>query len=106
MAVPAIEVERRCKRILESYYGARFKSLILYGSVARNQADASSDIDLLVLLSQPFDYVDELRQIIEILYPVQLQSEQLISAKPAPVDEFEQGRLQLYRSAKREGLAI
>lgn len=106
MAVPAIEVGRRCKRILESYYGARFKSLILYGSVARNQADASSDIDLLVLLSQPFDYVDELRQIIEILYPVQLQSEQLISAKPAPVDEFEQGRLQLYRSAKREGLAI
>ena len=106
MAVPAIEVGRRCKRILESYYGPRFKSLILYGSVARNQADASSDIDLLVLLSQPFDYFDELRQIIEILYPVQLESEQLISAKPAPVDEFEHGRLQLYRSAKREGLAI
>jgi len=51
-------------------------------SMARNQADASSDIDLLVLLNKPFDYFQELRTIVDLLYPLQMESERLISAKP------------------------
>lgn len=98
------EVVRKCKAALESHYGSQFKDLILYGSVARNQADSMSDIDLLVLLSKPFNYFSELRQIIDMLYPIQLESEQLISARPVPSDEFERGSIQLYRNAKREGI--
>ena len=100
------EIIQKCKTTLEGYYGSQFKGLILYGSVARDQASPASDIDLLILLSQPFNYFDELRQIIELLYPIQLESDQLISAKPAPLDEFEHGRIQLYRSAKREGVLV
>jgi predicted nucleotidyltransferase len=100
------EVVKRCKILLERYYGSQFKGLVLYGSMARDQADIASDIDLLVLLGRPFDYSRELRQIIELLYPIQLESEQLISAKPAPVDEFEHGSIQLYRNAKREGVLL
>lgn len=100
------EVVKRCKTILESYYGSQFKGLVLYGSVARNQATPISDIDLLVLLGQPFDYFHELRRIVELLYPIQLESDQLISAKPAPFDEFEHGSIQLYRNAKREGMLL
>ena len=100
------EIIQKCKTTLEGYYGSQFKGLILYGSVARDQASPASDIDLLILLSQPFNYFDELRQIIELLYPIQLESDQLISAKPAPLDEFEDGRIQLYRSAKREGVLV
>ena len=102
----ANEIVQRCKSILENHYGSRFKGLILYGSVARNQASSASDIDILVLLSKPFDYFRELRHIIDLLYPVQLESEQLISAKPAAVDEFEYGSLQLYRNAKKEGVLL
>jgi len=94
---------QKCKDILESHYGPRFKGLILYGSVVREQASVGSDIDLLVLLSEPFDHFEELRRIIDLLYPVQLESERLVSAKPAGETEFEDGRLQLYRNAKREG---
>ena len=100
------EIVQRCKAALESYYGSQFKGLILYGSVARNQATPASDIDLLVVLSQPFDYFRELRRIVELLYPVQLESDQLISAKPAPQDDFERGVIQLYRNAKREGVPV
>ena len=102
----AAEVLQRCKAILENNYQSQFKGLILYGSVARNQASTASDIDLLVLLGQPIDYFKELRTIIDLLYPVQLESEQLISAKPVPVDEFEHGTIQLYRNAKREGVVV
>lgn len=95
-----------CKEVLKAHYGARLKGLVLYGSIAQSQARPDSDIDLLVLLSEPFDYFHELRQIIDLLYPVQLESERLISAKPAAVDDFEAGSIQLYRSAKREGLSL
>lgn len=100
------EVLKRCKTVLESHYDSQFKGLILYGSMARNQASPASDIDLLVLLGQPFDYFRELRRVIELLYPIQLESDQLISAKPAPLDDFEHGRIQLYRNVKREGVLL
>lgn len=100
------KVLEQCRAILQTYYGSRFKGLVLYGSTARGQASSTSDIDLLVLLSQPFDYFQELRRIIDLLYPIQLESDQLISAKPAPLDEFEQGTIQLYRNAKMEGHAV
>lgn len=100
------EIIHECKAVLERHYGARFKGLLLYGSVARNQAAPDSDVDLLVLLAEPFDYFEELHRIIDMLYPIQLESDRLISAKPAPLEEFESGRIQLYRNAKREGLRI
>lgn len=105
-AMTIATIIQRCKSTLEGYYGSQFKGLILYGSLARDQAGPASDIDLLVLLSQPFNYVDQLRQIVEILYPIQLESDRLISAKPAPMDEFEHGSIQLYRNVKREGVPV
>jgi len=102
----ANEVVRKCKAALESHYGAQFNGLVLYGSMARHQDDSKSDIDLLVLLSKPFDYFEEMRKVIEILYPIQLDSEQLISAKPVSTNGFERGTIQLYRNAKREGIFI
>jgi uncharacterized protein len=99
-------IVQRCKEALSRYYGSRLQGVILYGSVARGAADQASDIDLLVLLSPPFDYFAELRQVIDLLYPIQLESEQLISAKPALASDYEVGSISLYRNARREGVAV
>ena len=99
-------IVKKCKKLLKDHYGSQFQGLILYGSVARNESDPASDIDLLVLLNKPFDYFGELRRITDLLYPLQLESKQLMSAKPAALDEFESGNIQLYRNAKREGFAV
>ena len=96
----------KCKIVLQKHYKERFKGLVLYGSRARDQADISSDIDMLVLLTQPFDFFQELRTISELLYPVQLESEKLISVKPVLEKDYEDGKLQLYRNAKRDGVAV
>jgi len=101
-----IDVIKKCKAALQKHYGSMFKGLILYGSLARNQSDAASDIDLIVLLNSRFDYFEELRNIVDLLYPIQLESDRLISAKPAPVDEFERGSIQLYRNAKKQGVEV
>jgi hypothetical protein len=45
-------------------------------------------------------------RVIDILYPIQLEADRLISAKPAAADEFERGGIQLYRNAKREGMFV
>lgn len=97
---------QKCKQILDEHYRSSFEGIILFGSTARDQADIHSDIDMLVLLNEPFDYFQELRQIIDLLYPIQLESESLISAKPASKTAFDNGELQLYRNAKREGLLV
>jgi predicted nucleotidyltransferase len=96
----------RCKVVLANHYGERLKGLVLYGSVARRQSRPDSDIDLLVLLSQPFDYFKELHQIIDLLYPIQLDTDQLLSAKPAGFDDYQSGRIQLYRSARQHGVML
>jgi len=97
---------KKCKATLTKYYGGRLKGVILYGSMARKQATPSSDVDLLVLLTPPLDYFVELRQLVDLLYPIQLESEKLISAKPVSVNDFETGSISLYRNAKREGAIV
>ena len=98
------DIIERCRTVLAGHYGSQLKGLVLYGSEARHEAGQESDINLLVLLIEPFDYFDELRRIIDILYPIQLESDRLISAKPASVSEYEHGSVQLYRNARREGV--
>jgi predicted nucleotidyltransferase len=93
----------KCKAILTRHYGSQFQGLVLYGSAARGHVGVESDLDLLVLLREPLDYFRELRCIIDLLYPVQIETDHLISANPAPVDAFMGGDRQLYRNAKKEG---
>lgn len=95
-----------CRRALERHYGDRFGGLLLYGSAARGRQDPESDIDLLVLLWGDFEYFAELRTIIRLLDPVQLDSERLISARPAPAREVELGSINLYRNALEEGVRL
>ena len=100
------EIVASCKTVLQHEYGAKFKGMVLYGSVARGQPETGSDIDLQVLLCPSFDYFRELRRIVELLYALQLDTDRLISAKPVAQDDFEKGRLQFYRNAKREGILV
>ena len=100
------EIVLKCKEVLAKQYGKRLKGVILYGSMARGESTPASDIDLLVLLEPPLDYFSELWQVIDVLYPIQLESAQLISAKPVLVNDFEMGSISLYRNAQREGVAV
>ncbi len=104
--ITVTDIVEKCKTVLEDHYGTRMRNIRLYGSVSRSENEVESDIDLLVVLKGPFDYFQELRTITDLLYPVQLESDYLISAMPAAVGDYDSGNLQLYRNIKREGISV
>lgn len=97
---------KACKIALRTHYGERLKGLILFGSAARREMTQASDIDLLVLLSSELDHAQELSDLIDLIYPLQLEATHWISIKPAAQDEFEAGKIQLYRNIQQEGISL
>jgi uncharacterized protein len=99
-----VSIVEICRTCLRDHYRDRLKSVVLYGSATRQEMTPESDIDLLVVLTQPLDYFAELRTIVDLLYPIQLEASHWISAKPASATELEAGTIQLYRNVLREGV--
>lgn len=97
---------QKSRVVLQELYAKRLKGLVLYGSCARGTAEAESDIDLLVLLEGPVDVAQEIRRIWTVLYPIQLESERLLSVVPVDVALYDRGEYALYRKAKAEGVAL
>jgi predicted nucleotidyltransferase len=97
---------QKCRRTLHRLYGNRLKGLVLYGSCARGSDDSDSDIDLMVLLDGPVDAAQELRHIWEVLYPVQLESDRLLSVIAVDAICYTRGDYALYRHARAEGIPL
>jgi predicted nucleotidyltransferase len=90
---------------LEGMYGRRLRGVLLYGSEARGEACADSDIDVLVLLDRVSDYGEEVQRCLDVLYPLSLKLERSISPTPVAAEEYETLDCPLYRRVHREGIA-
>jgi len=51
--------------------------------MARGTAEPESDLDLLLALSEPFDYFAELETLVNLLYDLQFDSDRYLSVRPA-----------------------
>jgi predicted nucleotidyltransferase len=100
------QVLSEIKARLQARHGTRLQGLVLYGSEARGDAGPDSDIDLLVLLTEPVDYGRDLEGNLEALHPLSLQLGRRISAKPVAATEYQSAECPLYRSARLEGIAL
>jgi predicted nucleotidyltransferase len=103
---PHDPVLQKCRAMLQTLYGTRLKGVVLYGSCARGTEEAESDIDLMVLLEGPVQTAREIRRIWEVLYPLQLESERLLSIMPVDAVLYDQSAYALYRQAKGEGVTL
>ena len=99
-------IVERCRDTFRAHYKERLRYIVLYGSAARKEMTEESDIDLLVVLKQPLDRFEEIGTVVSLLYPLQIESSHWISAKPVAVNDFEIGRIMLYRNALKEGIVV
>jgi predicted nucleotidyltransferase len=100
------DIVQECSRILSGIYGKRFDGLLLYGSSVRGEDTEESDIDLLVLLKGDLDIWKEIGRVVDVLYPLQLRTNRLISAKPVRSDAYRSGAVEFYRSVMKEAIAV
>lgn len=91
---------------LLALYGRRLRGIILYGSRARKNDTADSDLDLLVLLSAPLDLGREILAIIDAIYPLQLEVDFPIHILPVDERRFKKQEFGLYRAAQKEGMLV
>lgn len=94
------------KARLHGAHGSRLRGVVLYGSEARGDAEADSDIDLLVLLDGEVHYGRDLQTNLRALYPLALEIGRPISAKPVSATEYETVDCPLYREVRREGVPV
>lgn len=99
------ELLNRVKAILRGVHARRLRGVVLYGSHARGAGKPDSDIDLLVLLDGPIHYGRDLLANLDALYPLAVDLQRRISAKPVDAKEYETAQCPLYENAHREGIA-
>ena len=100
------DVLKQVKLRLQVAFGPRLQGVMLYGSEARHEANEDSDVDLLVLLTGPVDHGEDSWTCIRALYPLVLEMERPIHAKPTDVLTYEAQEMPLYRNVRREGILV
>lgn len=100
------------KEIVEAYrevYGADIQSIVLYGSYARGDYDAQSDIDFAAIVyGRRTDLQDKLVKVWDRASDIGLANDAVISPVVIPFDEFMKYREKLpyYRNIEKEGKKV
>lgn len=96
------------RQILAAAYGPRLDRIILFGSYARGEAHSASDIDLLIVLTDhPIIVSVEIARLNDLLYPLGLVHDSLISVVPVSTNDFDQNSWHpLYQNIKQEGILL
>jgi len=87
-------------------FGEQFERMLLYGSRARGDARANSDIDVLVILRDEFDYGNMIASTSEIVARLSLENDVVISRSFVSKNRFEQGKSPFLLNVQREGVLV
>jgi predicted nucleotidyltransferase len=91
---------------LEALYGPRLRNLVLYGSQARGDADAGSDIDVLVVLDGEVEPCGEIRRTGPDVAAVSLAYDVAIACFFVSQEQFEREQSPLLMNVRREGVPV
>ncbi len=91
---------------IEQFYGDRLKRFILYGSQARGEATAESDIDVMIVLYEMESAGDEIIRLGDIKNQLNLKYDQLISIFPVTENDYLQKQTPLLINVRQEGIFL
>lgn len=91
---------------LDELLGDQLDAVYLYGSQARGDARPDSDIDVLVVLKDDFDYWQVLEQTMDLIWKLSLENDVLISLVFETKELFDKKNSPLMKNICREGILI
>lgn len=106
METKAESIIKEVRQQLVNLYGSRFRKLILFGSQARGEAVAGSDVDLLLILDQVRDFWSEFQKIEEITSRLSLEHDMVISVFPMSEPEYQERQTLFLLNVRREGVPV
>jgi uncharacterized protein len=94
------------REYLQNEYHERLDRVILFGSQARGDATASSDIDVLIVLQDPLNTSLEIDRTSHFIAQLCLDHNLLISRLFIPRSRFENENSPLLRNIRQEGIVL
>ena len=97
------------KNGLSTIFGSYLDNVLLYGSFARGEQDAESDIDVMALVDMPKEDLAQYRRTVSNLTSdIDLRHDVLLSIKLQDLDTFRRygAALPFFQNVMREGIRI
>ena len=94
------------RRRLRATYGDRLAETVLFGSYARGEAHAESDLDVLVVLRGPVNHFDEANVLSSHTLDILLEYGIVVSPVVIAEDEFLHGDWPLLTNVRDEGVSL
>jgi uncharacterized protein len=91
---------------LRKIYGLHAPILLVYGSYARGEASADSDVDVVLLYSKEVQPGKEIHQLREILSVLNLRYQVLISILPISAQHYQDAPSAFLKNVRREAVPI
>jgi predicted nucleotidyltransferase len=81
-------------------------SMLVYGSRARGDAVDGSDVDVLIIMKEPFDYGDMLERTSDATAEISLEYDIVISRVFVSREDYESKQTPFLMNVRREGVAL